>query len=168
MSPIFIPNIFNKNPTIGINLVVLHNVVLLGLPHLLADVPPSLCQLEVDEDVVLGKVVVWRQHTSGYHIPGRQGAPVLYTDDEGVLLSLAKRMTGSYVSFRNPHASLELYQSLDHLYVSLTPVVPKLVPEHLVLCKTGNVCPPSGGPGRATDYEVTLKSPLTHFIIIFL
>ena len=114
------PNIFHKNPTVCIYLITLNNISFLGIPHLLAYLPPLLSQLEVQEQVVIAEVVVSSRHPPGDHVPGGQGGPVVTTENKGVPFTSPQRMTGSDVPFIHPDTSLQLHQSLDHLDISLT------------------------------------------------
>ena len=81
------PNVFHKNHTICIYLIIFDNVVHLSIPHLLADLPPPLSQLEVEEHIFRGEVVFSRHHSPGDDVTGGQGGPVADTQYEGVPLS---------------------------------------------------------------------------------
>ena len=133
ISFVIISDISHKNPTVCVNLITLDHIVLLSIPHLLAYIPSPLWKLEVEEQVVVDKVVPSRHHPPGDHVPGGQGGPVIDTEFKGVSLSSSKRMTGSDVTVVNPDTSLQLHHSLHHLRISLALPDTITIPEHSVL-----------------------------------
>ena len=105
---------------------VLHDaLVILRLPHLLSQVTPPLCQLEVDEDIGLGEVVAGGgvlagEEAGGEGLPGAPWLPVGDPEDvAGVGPLLVQGVAGGDVHEGDVDAGLGRDQPDDHLCVVL-------------------------------------------------
>ena len=106
---------------------VLHDALIeLRLPHLLGQVTPPLCQLEVDVDVggsevVAGGGVLAGEEAGGESLPGATWLPVVDTEDvAGVGPLLVQGVAGGDVHKGDVHAGLGGDQPDYHLCVVLS------------------------------------------------
>ena len=149
---IFFTQLFNVNFTVSIYGVFLDEIVLFCLPNFLTYLRPPVCQLVVEEDVVLGEVLAL-PHAIGEGVPGGVGLPITNTEDVGVvLLLLANRVAGNYVAVREEHSCLLTNHPHNHLHVILFPLAVAVVVPDQLLESPGVAI--AGIPLRAADNKV--------------